>query len=382
MVENKTQWKFTGQELLLHMEILGIKKGELCLIPQKYEGEAKISQDEVLEKRSEMKEEELGLLDRCISILVNPDRLLHLHINLGDRRVSRLSLASAKTSPGMWVGLGHEEENYRILLHGDSELKLGLIDSLAAEIPLGETQIGADLSTPAALAFLSVLDQYKRSHMFSMLEHAEPISIFSKEDIEKLLTTSDIHDFRWLLPFTDKLMPIRINQLEFSENTKGALAELVALGIIENIDEESKIYDLEPITLSIAEGYRQNISVAGIGHTAKLDTEELVHDVFLFIRTPGDLILIVMSGGEASLVGINPEELQNLLDSLLINLPIEENQIDDQMPAEAAKTEEISVKAEKTKESSEVNNVKRFCKNCGSPITPGAKFCRGCGNKL
>lgn len=382
MIENKTQWSFTGQELSFHMEVLGMERGQFCLIPETSEGESKISQDQIVENRSEMAPEDLRLLDMCIGILTDPDSLLSLHINLGDGALSRLSLASVQTSPGMWVGLRHEEEGYRILLHGDSELKEELIHSLVAQIPLGETQIGCDLSTPAALTFLGVLDQYKRSHIFSMLNNAEPISIFTKEDIERHLSTSDINDFRWLLPFTDKLMPLRINQLEVSENAKDALAELVALKIIENLDEESRTFDLEPITLSIAQGYRQNISVAGIGRTAKLARGELVHDVFVLIRTLGDLILMVLSGGEASLVGINGEELQNLLDSLLINLPLEEDELAEQVPVEPVKVEEIPVKAEEIRETSEATNLKRFCKTCGSPVNPGAKFCRSCGGKI
>lgn len=372
MNENKTQWNFTVVELLFHMEISGIKPGELCLIPQNWVDEPKIGQDQVAQKRSEMAPEELGLLEHCLGVLADPDRVLNVHINLGDGAVSRFALGNTQTSPGMWVGLGHEGEAYSILLHGDSELKYGLINSLAAGIPLGETQIGCDLSTPAALTFLGVLDQYKQSHMLSMLNHAEPVSIFTKEDIEKHLSSSNIHDFRWLLPFTDKLMPLRINQLGVSEDADQALSELVELKIIGNVDEESRFFDLEPITLSIAEGYRQKISVAGIGHTARLTTGEFVHDVFVLIRTPGDLLLTVMSGGEASLVGISAEELQNLLDSLLINLPLKENQSGEQRQVEEMARKEIT-------EVNDMESPKRFCKECGSAVSLDAKFCGNCG---
>lgn len=375
MMLSKTQWRFTVQELLYHMEISGIERGGLCLLPETLEDAHKTDRDTVVQKRSEMAQEDLGLFERCLGILADPDRLLHVHINLGDGVVSRLSLGHAQSSPGLWAGLRHEGDAHSILLHGDSELKYGIIDSLAAQTQLGETQIGCDLSTPAALAFLAVLDQYKRAHMLSMLNHVEPISVFSREDIEQRLAGSHIHDFRWLLTLTDKLMPLGINQLGVCGNAGEALAELAALEIIGNMDEVPRLFDLEPITLSIAEGYRQKISVAGIGHTAKLPEGELVHDVFVLIRTPGDLLLTVMSGGEASLVGISAEELQNLLDSLLINSPIKDTQGEEQSPVAAADTREIT-------EAYEEANPKRFCKACGTVVAAGAKFCGSCGERL
>lgn len=375
MMQSKTQWRFTAQELIYHMEISGIGRGGLCLLPETPEDAPKTCRDTVAQKRSEMVPEDLRLLERCIGILADPDRLLHVHINLGDGVVSRLSLGHAQSSPGMWAGLRHEGDTHSILLHADSELKYGIIDSLAAQTQLGETQVGCDLSTPAALAFLAVLDQYKRAHMLSMLNHVEPISVFSREDIEQRLAGSHIQDFRWLLPFTDKLMPLGINQLEVSGDAGEALAELAALEIIGKMDEESRLFDLEAVTLSIAEGYRRTISVAGIGHTARIPTGELLHDVFMLIRTPGDLLLTVMSGGQASLVGISAEELQNLLDSLLTISPSEENQGEEQAPVAAADTGEMT-------DADKAANPERFCKACGAVAAAGAKFCRSCGGRL
>lgn len=354
MMENKAQWNFTSQELLFYMERADIQAGDLSLIPQAQED--MLFKDQMIEERSEMKSEDLQLLEQCIRVLANPDRLLQIHINLADGLVSRVFLAMAQSSPGLWVGLGHEEEGYRILLHGDTELKYGLIDSLAAGVALGETRIACDFSTPAALAFLAVLDQYKRSHMLAMLNHADPIFLFEKKDIQDHLAGAHVQDFRWLLPFTDKLMPLRIHDLELAQDPGQALAELVELGIIANMDEESRLFDLEPITLSMAEGYRQKISLAGISHTTRLDTGELLHDVFVIIRTPGDLLLTVMSGAEASFVGISAEELQNLLDSLFIS----------------------TWATEETQE----EQAKTFCQDCGRPVGSGEKFCRHCGSRL
>lgn len=374
-MQNKEAWRFSVQELLSHMEISGIGRGELCLLPETPQSTPVTGRDAVARQRSEMAPEDLRLLDRCIGILAAPDRLLHVHINMGDGVVSRLSLGHAQTSPGLWAGLRREGDALSILLHADSELKYGIIDSLAAQTPLGETRIGCDLSTPAALVFLAALDQYKRSHILSMLNHVEPVTVFSREDIEQRLAGSHIHDFRWLLPLADKLMPLRIDQLAVSTDAGEALAELAALEIIGQMDEESRLFDLEPVTLSIAEGYRRKISVAGIGHTARIPTGELVHDVFVLIRTPGDLLLTVMSGGEASLAGISAEELQNLLDSLLTILPSAENQSEEETSAAVAGTGEMT-------DAGEAANLKRFCKDCGAPAAAGAKFCRSCGGKL
>lgn len=374
-MQSKTQWSFTVQELIFHMEISRIRRGELCLIPKSADGAPGISRDVVVQKRSEMAPEDLRLLERCIGILANPDRLLHVHINLGDGIVSRLSLGHSQSNPGMWTGLRHEGDKHSVIVQADSDIKYGIIDSLAAQTELGEMQIGCDLSTPAALAFLAVMDQYKRSHLISMLHHAEPISFFSNKDIEERLGGSHSHDFRWLLNFTDKLMPLGINQLAVSKDAGEALAELTALGIIGNMDEETKLFDLEPITLSIAEGYRRNISVAGIGHTVRIPTGDVLHDVFLLIRTPGDLLVTVMSGAEASLASISALELQNLLDGLLTVAPSEETQIEEQTPVASADTGQVI-------NDDKAANSKRFCKDCGSKIAAGAKFCGNCGGRL
>lgn len=374
-MQSKTQWSFTVQELIFHMEISGIRRGELCLVPESADGAPGISRDVVVQKRSEMASEDLRLLERCIRVLANPDRLLHVHINLGDGVVSRLSLGHSQSSPGMWTGLRREGDKHSIIVQADSEVKFGIIDSLAAQTELGEMQVGCDLSTSAALAFLAVLDQYKRSHLISMLHHVEPIFIFSKEDIEERLIGSHSHDFRWLLNFTDKLMPLGINQLAVSKDAGAALAELTALRIIGNMDEQSRLFDLEPITLSIAEGYRRNISVAGIGHTARIPTGEILHDVFLLIRTPGDLLVTVMSGGEASLASIGALELQNLLDGLLTVAGSEVTHDEGETPVAPADTSENA-------KDNEAAKAKHFCKTCGSEATAGAKFCRYCGERL
>lgn len=401
-MQEKNKWIFSAQQLAFYMEELAVKESRLSLIPQLSEELTEKDRERLDKEKEKWAKEDLSLLESCLRILASPDTLLQAHINLVDSIILRLALAHQSASPGLWVALAPEKEAYRLVIQGDSELKFSLIDSLGAGEGLGKLQMAGDLSTPAALAFLAILDQYKKSHLLSMLNHLQPLSVFSKTDVQDWIKGAGVEDFRWLIPLVDKLVPLDLSELGLASDASSALKELVGYGFIDQLDEEGNLFDLGKVALTLGEGYQKKLSAAVIGRTVKGKDENLAHDVFLLIRMPDDLLLCSLSGQEASLVAIHPEELQNLLDALLSAPSLEDGTQADGPPKterdgdgdgngdgdgdgdedrDGEKPLAGQNKREEKDREAELGSPS-FCKYCGKSLAPKAAFCPECGKKL
>ncbi|RQD72755.1 MAG: DUF4339 domain-containing protein [Candidatus Syntrophonatronum acetioxidans] len=321
MKSDNGEWITNPEELAAYFEQTGKKRGQLDILPKSSDA---VPESRIKKDRQTMDPDQLRLLDKCLEVLASPDRVLQINYNIADARVSRSFMATSKEMPAVWVTLSGSGESRRVSFRSEPELRHLIIDVLAADSTTRPTRIGCDLSTEGALAFLAILDQYRRSWFVAMLRHLEPISFFTLQDVKERLADSNAEDFRWSLPFIDKVLPITVTEMSVTKDPRQALLELIEAGLIEPVDEQANTFELTEAAQTLAEGDRQAASRLVLSRTFPVSDDEVAHDVLFFVRTPFELFLLLMSGANASLSTLLPGDLNLLLDQIIITLPEEE----------------------------------------------------------
>ncbi len=308
-VENG-EWIVTAAELAACFRDSGNTPGALSLIPT---GEEEVDGAKIAEERSTQTEEQLAIFDKCLKVLGDPRQIVLMHYNLADTTVSRSTLAASQELPGAWVTLAQTGKAMRLSFRSQLEVRNLIFEVLAADITIRPTKMACDLSTEGALTFLALLDQYRRSWLISLISHLEPVSLFTIEDIKDRLSEAEMEDFRWTLPFTDKLLPIPVKEMAVAEDPRPGLFELVEAGIIEPVNEEATAFDITEAGHVFADGNSQAACRLVLTRTYHTDEGESVHDVFLLTRTSFDLFMVAMGGAEASLTTLLPGDLELLV---------------------------------------------------------------------
>lgn len=312
MQAHNEDWLINSSELAAHFAKNKSSRGKLFAFPEfDSTAEAVKMAESAL---SELGEDQRVIFDTCLKVMNNPNKVVHLHYNIADTRVSRSVVTASSEYPGLWVMLGGSNEPFRLSTRSEGELRLlvtNILSALQAEVR--STLLGCDLSTEAAIVFLAVLDQIRRSFLISLVRHLEPLAVFSLEDIIDRLNEAEKEDYRWALSFVDKLLPIPIKEWGVVKEPRPALLELIQAGIIEAIDEEGKSFGLTEAGCLLAETYRMAVSQVLMLTTFLTPEEEMVQEVFFLFRSATDLFLVQMSGAEASLVSMLPADLEKLL---------------------------------------------------------------------
>lgn len=394
MYIHNQEWVITASEAVALLQKTGRKRGPLDVLPNVPDTVAEPA-DLVLDETTSglaIGENTTQLLEACIAVLASPKRVVRLHYNVADSTVSRSIFATSDELPGIWVSLAGSAEPFRLSMRSDPELRFLIGDVLSAGAGIRLTKIGCDFSTQAALTFMAILDQTRRSWLVSLLRHLEPVSLFSLDDVKERLAEGGVEDFRWTLPLVEKLLPIPIGEMAVSEDPRPALLELIKAGLIEPVNEEATIFDWTEPGRVLTEGNRQAGSRMVLSQSYLLPEAELGHDVMLLTRTPLDLFLILMSGAEASLSTLMPEDLDTLMEQVFA-APLMTETVQGPEPAISGSEKGPTIVAvppltppqpmvpvQSTVPASQT--ARKFCTSCGTQLSEGAKFCRQCGAKI
>lgn len=310
----------SAAEMEALFKLTKIKAGLLSVLPK---GMLKENQEEIFVKQFETlddSEKEKAL--NYLKILGNPDKVLELHYNIADFQVSRSTLAKINQIPEDYVSLGGSADPFKMGSRNEFEIRYIIREVLAANVVFDDRKsINANVSSDVALAFLAVLDQYRRGWYFSVIKNHDPLSVFSISDIKDRLKDAQIEDFRWILPMTEKVLPYPIAETELFKNPKLALEELATIGLIEKMDDNVGVYEFTKEGLALAELNRTAISRMVISSTYKATEDQLAADVYFLIRAHAGLFLVLISGEQAAISSLSLPELDFLLD--LIFKPIE-----------------------------------------------------------
>ena len=318
MKSQNGEWIGKAEEFAAYFEHTGNKRGSLDVLPK---GQREIDFESELKsidkKELDQDPDQLRLLESCLSVLADPEQVVQMHYNMADTTVSRSILAKSKEMPGLWVTLAKTGDTQRLSFRSETELRHLIGRVLSDDNTIRPTQVGCDLSTEAALAFLAILGQYRRAWLISLIRHLEPVTLFSLSDVKERLEEADVEDFRWVLPLTDKLLPMPVAEMSVCEDPRSALLELVEKGLIEPVDEEATAFELTEAGKVLAEGEKQAASRMVLSKTCSTSGGQLVHDVLLFTRSSFDLTLYLMSGAEASISTLLPGDLELILDNII-----------------------------------------------------------------
>lgn len=307
------EWIMTAAELAACYEETGNTPGVFSLIPKGVEeGDGTKRGDDY----SSLSEEQRAVLDQCLRVLGDPEQLVLLHYTLADTTVSRSTLAISSAMPGAWATLVQSGKTLQLSFRSPLEIRNLVFEVLAADHSVRPTKLGCDLSTEAALAFLALLDQHRRSWLVSLLKHLEPISLFTVEDVKERLNEAAVNDFRWSLPFVDKVLPIPVSEMAVAQDPRPALLELAEAEIIEPVDEDAAVFDMTDAGMVLVDGNKQAASRLVLTRTYHTEDGEPAHDVFVLTRTTFDLFMLSMGGAEASLRTLLPGDLDLLIQYL------------------------------------------------------------------
>ena len=301
MVLEDGEWIVTESELGAIAEGLGLRNGLLGVLPR--EASSAPEAREVLDAFRSLEAGQRQVLESVLGVLASPRKLARLHTVQGGEVVSRAVLATKHDFGGGWATLASSGNVGRVSLRSEAELRLLVQRTLAADDSLRGDRLGLSLSTPAALAFLAAADHLRRVRLIALVRHEEVPDIFSPQEVAARLQESDVEDFRWVLPFLDKLLPLKVRELAVSKDPVPALAELAQRGLIEAFDESvpPTLFQLSEAGRFVAAGLRHEVSRAALGVTAFYEDDAVGHDAYLFVRSPYNLFMVHLSGPAAGL---------------------------------------------------------------------------------
>jgi hypothetical protein len=311
MRTDQGEWILTEEEMAAVAAAFGLRNGALGVLPEKLPT-AKFAEDTVrafgaLERPFQ------ALAERCLKTLGDPQKLVRFHNTVTDDRVGRCLLAWHPDLGGAWGSLAKSGDLWRVSLRSETELRFLVADALSADDSLRPDRISVSLSTPEALALLAAFDHIRRARLISLLNHTEPVALFSAEDVQARLAEASVEDFRWTLPFLARLLPLPIGDLAVTKDPRPALLALERAGLLERLGTsgERVLCELTNAGAFLEAGFRESSARAALSVTVPLQGG-VGHDVFLLVRSVFDLFFVSLSGGDAALSTILAGDLDEI----------------------------------------------------------------------
>lgn len=296
-------------------------------------------------------------LAELLPVFAAPRQVGILHYSVSDERMSRQFLAWDSPSNEAIAFLARTPSAWRVGKRSSFEIQTLLAQVLAVDEKVTPDPLSVALTTLGVLTWLSILDQLNYVRLYSRLTHTAPVNSFAVSEVHTRLKEARVEDFRWFLPFIDKILPVDIPlALEESDLING-FQELSQVGLIEPLSDEQQplLYTLTDEGELVADIALHEVSKAGLRLSTFLPDGQIGHEVMLFIRSPFYLLLLDMAGEAAAMATLTRDGFSALLEQTLAPLAA--------VPSPTA-------------------SVISSCPNCGSPVSPTARFCGQCGKSL
>ena len=313
------EWILGPGELAAVVASFGLKAGGLSILPTALPPAAQA--EEAVKAFLALDPPFRAMAERCLRALADPKKVVQFQNTVADERVSRCHLAWHPEMGGAWVSLVRSGDLRRVSLRSDVELRFIVADVVAADTSVQADRLSLACTTSAALALLGALDHLRCARLISMLHHADPVMLFSPEDVQARLADAAAEDFRWLVPFVAKLLPLPVAGLAVARDPKPSLLELEKAGLLERISEDGRIIcDLTRAGRFVEDGFRNSSVKAVLSATAPIPGG-MGHDVLVLVRSVFDLFLLSMSGGDAALSTILAGDLDEILKAVFAPPP-------------------------------------------------------------
>lgn len=315
MIRDETDFLMTVEELSAFAASFSASPGPLSLLPQ---GEPPIEEKKLAAAAlKKLAPQERGDLEKAVHALANPDWAARLHHAVADETITRSVLA--------WPKDGQEDEivcvtrlgkNRRISLRSAWEVSSIIGRILAGGLGLREQNFGCRISSPAVFSLLGFFDQLQHARLYSMLAHASPIDSVTPAEVFQRLAESELEDFRWVIPFFEKVLPTGALTSISKEDVQTTLAELAKAGLLEAVDEKGALYQLTGSGQFAADAVFHNLSRAAICFSQLLPDGQAGYEAVLFLRGPAGLFLYDISGAEGVALTLTQPALEEMLENL------------------------------------------------------------------
>ena len=285
-------------------------------------------------------------------------RIAYVRFAIADETASRHTYVCSRQSGELNVVAKGGMDSV-ITQNSQGELKMMLQRALAMEMPVSRPDIDLIVSSQAVITFLAMLDAYRYFRCQSLLAHTRPPESIRVTDIlQRLNDTAE--DFRWLLPFAEAAMPIRIGSTLGSTEIVVALSELAEVGLVLDSEPDAEgmlVYSLTDVGRLLCDGVLHEVSKVVL-RVSEIGNDEVIgHSAQIFVRDSRFLWAFVVDGQQGYICGVGSQGFERLLDAAL---SFEKKPYDDKPP--------VFVHEEKT-----------FCTACGREYGAGDRFCSQCG---
>lgn len=334
---------------------LEVEKNELNLLPTS-PSESEHLQG-VLEDYQQLPEQQKRELNWFLRTFAAPSQVGILHYSVGVERISRQFLAWNTDAGEAIAFLAHTPAGWRVGKRTPFEIQTLLAQVLSVGEKVTPDPLSIALTTVGAITWLSILDQLNYIHLHSRLMHYAPLDSFAVSEVLERLKEAKVEDFRWLLPFTNKLLPVNIPLALDESDLVNGFQELKQVGLIEPLSDKDQplLYALTSEGEFVADITLNEVSKAALRLSTFLPSGQIGHEVMLFVRGVFYLLLFDMAGEAAAMATLTSDGFSAFMEQTLAAIS----------PGSFAPSSELEV-----------------CPNCKAPVSPTARFCGQCGKPL
>ena len=314
--------RYAVDHLLESFQIVRTELSELLNIPDTNRAEW----SEYAEKWwNSQTEEDQSVLRKIITAMGSPvlvTNLTVMHGNEGLVATRAVFTSTRLEDPAFMIGVDDEGNNYNVTyLDSGSDIAATMIMYLDADADFGETRFKVTLTLVELIAYMGLMDLYRRSHYISMLEHSADRFRVGYEEIWKSAEDGMKYpDLRWALPF---VLPQLINDTQppTQADVNTAVQSLAQKGILEWKPEDEAFTLTAPglfCAKTLLNVYNKvNITSMGFDEAGRKARKGAV-----FIRTDPILWVVLLDEGNAVFSSISLDPAVELVKEILSPTPV------------------------------------------------------------
>lgn len=264
---------------------------------------------------------------------------------------------------------GAEGDDIRLKPAESDEISL-LVRDIIGAAGVHKTNTALSLSRNGLLSLACLLDVIRRRKLENLILHvvgSEPIEIRDLEN--ELAIARENRDMRWMTPFFMESFNMK-GPFDFQKG----LRELSDMGVVKLQKNAITVQDEKSGWLDVL---GEKKSILGINSMFyHQDALQLLSVTFL---RAGEYLYYIEGGEQVTWASIDENQLKEAVLTLIApgdnpgSITVGAKPTVAAEAAKADKTQALAPSAE---------SAPKFCKHCGTALTPGGKFCRNCGKPI
>lgn len=266
---------------------------------------------------------------------------------------------------------GAEGDDIRLKPAESDEISL-LVRDIIGAAGVHKTNTVLSLSRNGLLSLACLLDVIRRRKLENLILHvvgSEPIEIRDLEN--ELAIAQENRDMRWLTPFF-----LNAFNMKSPFDFKKGLGELSDMGIAKLQKNAITLHDEKSGWLDMLGGKKSILGINSMFYHQ--DSLQLLSAAFL---RAGEYLYYIEGGEQVTWASIDENQLEEAILTLIAPGDNPGSTAAKPEPAVAELAETVNTSDDEGSEPAAKPSPK-FCKYCGTPLTPGGKFCRSCGKPV